>query len=193
MPKVLVRVNTPVYGLGVTERLTKSDWIAHGLRTLTSDGVAGLKVGSMATGLQVSRGSFYWHFEDIADFRSQLLKNWQERTTDQVIRELETEAGPERLKQLLTRAFVARPTVDRAIRSWAAEDEDVAAIVASVDARRIAYIGDLIVAAGVERQRAQRRATFLYWAWLGQTLVMDPRHASLADVEMDDICELFES
>ena len=193
MPKVLVRVNTPVYGRGVTERLTKSDWIAHGLRTLTSDGVAGLKVGSMATGLEVSRGSFYWHFEDIADFRSQLLKNWQERTTDQVIRELETEARPERLKQLLTRAFVARPTVDRAIRSWAAEDEDVAAIVASVDARRIAYIGDLIVAAGVERQRAQRRATFLYWAWLGQTLVMDPRHASLADVEMDDICELFES
>lgn len=193
MPKVLVRVNTPVYGRGVTERLTKSDWIAHGLRTLTSDGVAGLKVGSMATGLQVSRGSFYWHFEDIADFRSQLLKSWQERTTDQVIRELETEAGPERLKQLLTRAFDARPTVDRAIRSWAAEDEEVAAIVATVDARRIAYIADLIVAAGVERQRARRRATFLYWAWLGQTIVMDPRHAFLADVEMDDICDLFES
>jgi AcrR family transcriptional regulator len=193
MAKVLLRVNTPVYGRGMTERLSKADWIAHGLRTLTSDGVAGLKVGSMATGLQVSRGSFYWHFEDIADFRSQLLKSWQERTTDQVIRELETEAGPERLKQLLTRAFDARPTVDRAIRSWAAEDEDVAAIVASVDARRIAYIADLIVAAGVERQRAQRRATFLYWAWLGQTLVMDARHASLADVEMDDICVLFES
>jgi AcrR family transcriptional regulator len=193
MAKVLLRVNTPVYGRGMTERLSKADWIAHGLRTLTSDGVAGLKVGSMATGLQVSRGSFYWHFEAIADFRSQLLKSWQERTTDQVIRELETEAGPERLKQLLTRAFDARPTVDRAIRSWAAEDEDVAAIVASVDARRIAYIADLIVAAGVERQRAQRRATFLYWAWLGQTLVMDARHASLADVEMDDICVLFES
>lgn len=193
MAKALLRVNTPVYGRGMTERLSKADWIAHGLRTLASDGVAGLKVGSMATGLQVSRGSFYWHFEDIADFRSQLLKSWQERTTDQVIRELETEAGPERLKQLLTRAFDARPTVDRAIRSWAAEDEGVAAIVASVDARRIAYIADLIVAAGVERQRAQRRATFLYWAWLGQTLVMDARHASLADVEMDDICELFES
>lgn len=193
MAKALLRVNTPVYGRGMTERLSKADWIAHGLRTLASDGVAGLKVGSMATGLQVSRGSFYWHFEDIADFRSQLLKSWQERTTDQVIRELETEAGPERLKQLLTRAFDARPTVDRAIRSWAAEDEGVAAIVASVDARRIAYIADLIVAAGVERQRAQRRATLLYWAWLGQTLVMDARHASLADVEMDDICELFES
>ena len=193
MAKALLRVNTPVYGRGMTERLSKADWIAHGLRTLTSDGVAGLKVGSMATGLQVSRGSFYWHFEDIADFRSQLLKSWQERTTDQVIRELETEAGPERLKQLLTRAFDARPTVDRAIRSWAAEDEDVAAIVASVDARRIAYIADLVVAAGVEGQRAQRRATFLYWAWLGQTLVLDARHASLAEVEMDDICELFES
>jgi AcrR family transcriptional regulator len=193
MAKALFRVNTLVYGLRVTERLTKSDWIAHGMRTLASDGAAGLKVGSMATGLRVSRGSFYWHFEDIADFRSQLLKSWQERTTDQVIRTLETEAGPERLKQLLTRAFDRRPSADRAIRSWAAEDVEVAAIVASVDARRIAYIADLIVAAGVERPRALRRATLLYWAWLGQTLVMDARHASLADVDMGDICDLFES
>ena len=193
MAKALFRVNTLVYGLRVTERLTKSDWIAHGMRTLASDGAAGLKVGSMATGLRVSRGSFYWHFEDIADFRSQLLKSWQERTTDQVIRTLETEAGPERLKQLLTRAFGAGPAADRAIRSWAVEDEAVAAVVSSVDARRIAYIAGLIVAAGVEPQRARRRATFLYWAWLGQTIVMDPGHASLADVEMDDICVLFES
>ena len=43
----------------------------------------------MATALKVSRGSFYWHFRDIADFRSQILRSWQERTTDQVIRELE--------------------------------------------------------------------------------------------------------
>jgi len=31
----------------------------------------------MATKLKVSRGSFYWHFRDIADFRAQLLRRWQ--------------------------------------------------------------------------------------------------------------------
>ena len=54
----------------MSDRLTKSDWIDHGLRTLANDGPNALKVGPMATTLKVSRGSFYWHFRDIADFRS---------------------------------------------------------------------------------------------------------------------------
>ena len=46
----------------MTDRLTKSDWISHGLATLAKDGANALKVGPMADGLKVSRGSFYWHF-----------------------------------------------------------------------------------------------------------------------------------
>ena len=71
------------------DRLTKSVCIEHGLRTLASGGANALKVGPMAKQLKVSRGSFYWHFRDIADFRSQVLQCWQERTTEQVIRNLE--------------------------------------------------------------------------------------------------------
>jgi AcrR family transcriptional regulator len=123
------------------DRLTKSDWIRHGLRTLAKDGPNALKVGPMSTKLKVSRGSFYWHFRDIADFRSQLLRSWQERSTDQVIQDLDArEAEPDRLKHLMRRAFGGTRNLDRAIRSWAAEDEDVARIVASVDGRRVARI-----------------------------------------------------
>jgi hypothetical protein len=46
------------------DRLTKSGWIRHGLRTLAKDGPNALKVGPMSTKLKVSRGSFYWHFRD---------------------------------------------------------------------------------------------------------------------------------
>jgi AcrR family transcriptional regulator len=177
----------------MNDRLTKSDWIDHGLRTLANDGPNALKVGPMSTALKVSRGSFYWHFRDIADFRSQILRSWQERMTDQVIRDLEAaKAEPDRLKHLLKRAFVEKPRLDRAIRSWAAEDEDVATIVASVDASRVAYIAKLLVAAGVESRRALPRAAFMYWAYLGQAIVMDPRHASIPASALDDISDLFE-
>jgi AcrR family transcriptional regulator len=177
----------------MSDRLTKDDWITHGLRTLANEGANALKVGSMATKLKVSRGSFYWHFRDIADFRSQMLRSWQERSTDQVIRELDaTKAEPDRLKHLMKRAFTAKRNLDRAIRSWAAEDEDVAAVIASVDARRIAYIAKMLVAAGVERQRALSRAAFMYWAYLGQVMVMDARHSSITASAMDDIGALFE-
>jgi hypothetical protein len=121
------------------------------------------------------------------------LRSWQERMTDQVIRDLEAaKAEPDRLKHLLKRAFVEKPRLDRAIRSWAAEDEDVATIVASVDASRVAYIAKLLVAAGVESRRALPRAAFMYWAYLGQAIVMDPRHASIPASALDDISDLFE-
>ena len=193
MPDELAVVNTLVYGAAMNDRLTKSDWITHGLRTLANDGANALKVGPMALELKVSRGSFYWHFRDIADFRSQLLRSWRERSTDQIIRELDAgKDEPDRLKQLTKRAFAAKRDLDRAIRSWAAEDEDVARIVASVDARRVAYIAKLLVAAGVESRKALPRAAFMYWAYLGQAIVMDPRLASIAASAMDDISDLFE-
>src|SRR5882724_1791190 len=193
MADKLAGVNTPVYGAAMNDRLTKDDWITHGLRTLANDGANALKVGPMSDKLKVSRGSFYWHFRDIADFRSQLLKSWQERSTDQVIRELEAEkADPERLKHLMKRAFNVKRSLDRAIRSWAAEDEDVAKIVATVDDRRVAYIAKMLVAAGVESRRALPRAAFMYWAYLGQTMVMDPRHSSIPPLAIDDISDLFE-
>jgi AcrR family transcriptional regulator len=204
MMQRLAEVNTLVYGRAVNERLTKVDWIRHGLRTLANDGANALKIGSMATKLGVSRGSFYWHFRDIAEFRSEVLRSWQDRATDQVIQEIEAESKPERLKQLLQRAFdVTRRspratkdddwTAERAIRSWATEDANVAATVASVDASRVAYIAKLLVAAGVEPQRALSRATFMYWAYLGQVFVMNPRHFSLGATAMDDLGELFAS
>lgn len=188
----------------MTDRLTKSDWIGHGLRTLASDGANALKVGSMAKALHVSRGSFYWHFRNFADFRSQLLRGWRERTTDRVIQALDAEAGPDRLGHLLERAFgdgqgSDRVTLtdewlaERGIRSWAAEDEEVGAVVASVDAGRVEYIANLLVAAGVERQRALARAAFMYWAYLGRAFVMDRRHSSIAASALRDIGGLFET
>ena len=101
-------------------------------------------------------------------------------------------AEQDRLKHLMRRAFAAKRNLDRAIRSWAAEDEDVAKIVASVDARRVAYIAKLLVAAGVQSKQALPRAAFLYWAYLGQAIVIDPRHSSLAESDIEDIGDLFE-
>jgi hypothetical protein len=82
--------------------------------------------------------------------------------------------------------------IEEAIRSWAAEDKDVASMVASVDGRRVAGIAKLLADAGVQGERALHRAAFLYWAYLGQAVVMDPRLKSISAVALDEICDLFE-
>ena len=174
-------------------RLTKQDWINAGLRILATDGASALKVGAMAAALGVSRGSFYWHFKDFADFRAQLLHNWRERTVDQVIREFEDDSGgPGRLQRLVKRAFFGKRGLDRAVRIWAADEPHVAAMVAAVDARRVAYMAQLLIAAGVDVKQAQPRAAFIYWAYLGQAIVMDPATAAIDEAAMDAIAELFE-
>ncbi|MFA7263638.1 MAG: TetR/AcrR family transcriptional regulator [Caulobacter sp.] len=176
----------------MSDRLTKADWIRHGLLTLAKHGPAGLKVGPMAEALKVSRGSFYWHFKDIADFRARLLQGWREVATDQVIQDLDGTAAPDRFRRLMRRAFGMKLTLERAVRAWAAEDRGVAAAVAAVDARRIGHIAALLAASGVNAERAEQRATFLYWAFLGQGLVSSRRHAALTGDAMDEISGLFE-
>jgi AcrR family transcriptional regulator len=177
----------------MTRRLSKQAWLRHGLLTLAGEGHNGLKVGPMATGLNVSRGSFYWHFADIADFRTQLLAAWQDATTDQVIRDLDARAtGPGGLKLLLQRTMRPGRSLERAVRAWAAEDPEAAAAITAMDARRLARVETLLTDAGVPADRAPARAAFLYWAYLGQSVVMDPRHNTIPPEALDDIAALFE-
>lgn len=174
-------------------RLSKSHWIRHGLLTLAGEGAGGLKVGPMAGRLGVSRGSFYWHFRDIGDFRTQLLAAWREATTDQVIRDLDARPpGPGGLQRLLQRTLRPGRSLERAVRAWAADDPEAAAAIAEVDARRLARVEGLLVEAGVPAERAGPRAAFLYWAYLGQSVVIDPRHNTIPPEAIDDIAGLFE-
>jgi AcrR family transcriptional regulator len=174
------------------DRLTRSAWLDHGLRILARQGADALKVGALATGLNVSRGSFYWHFKDISEFRLQLLQRWQERTTDQVIEGIDASvAGAARLTHLMKLAFNEDRSLDRAIRAMASTNDDVAKMVASVDARRVGYMAKWLIEAGVESQRAQPRAEFLYWAYIGQSAVMDPRHSAITELDVDDLSALF--
>lgn len=178
----------------MSKRLTMADWIEHGLKTLARRGPDALKVVPLSAALNVSRGSFYWHFRDIADFRSRLLDAWRERATDRVIAEIEARRGaPDRLESLLLRAFVPGRGLERAVRAWAGHDRDAAAAVAAVDETRLGYITRLLLEAGVARDKAAARATFLYWAYLGQTVASKPAGATLGAAALRDVAALFES
>lgn len=190
-------VNTLVYGCGMDEqatkdRLTRTAWLDHGLRILARQGAAALKVGDLAAGLSVSRGSFYWHFKDIGEFRLRLLERWQERTTDQVLEQTDASTtGAARLTHLMKLAFNEDRSLDRSIRAMASTDPAVAEMVAAVDARRIAYMAKVLVEAGVESRRARPRAEFLYWAYIGQSTVMAPHHSSMTERDIDELGVLF--
>ena len=100
---------------------------------------------------------------------------------------------PSRLSLLLRRTLRPGRGLERAVRAWAAEDPEAAAAVAAVDTRRLARVEALLREAGVAPRHAGPRAAFLYWAYLGQSVVIDPRHNTIDLEAIDDIAGLFET
>lgn len=47
-----------------------------GYTVLAEEGVRALKVERLCQQAGVTRGSFYWHFEDIDNYRAALVESW---------------------------------------------------------------------------------------------------------------------
>ena len=156
---------------GMAARLSKQDWIAHGLEVLKSDGHEGLKADRMVRALDVSRGSFYWHFKDIGDFHGQLIAAWRVGITESVIADLQAlPEGSDPLCELITRVLSVPQRLERAIRLWAGASRKVAEAVAEVDRLRVGFVSEHLQRLGLSKQVALDRAVFLGWAYVGHAL-----------------------
>lgn len=176
----------------MNQRLTQQQWLEGGLDALAKLGPGALKIGFLASRLGVTRGSFYWHFKDLEDYRQQLLERWRSLSTEQIIARLEEQQqGTDRLAALLRRAFLGPRPLERTLRAWAIEDPSVRQIIGEVDEKRIGYVADLLRAAGVNPQAIGYRARFLYWAYLGQSIAPDDAPTGIEAEELDAIGDLF--
>lgn len=154
----------------MTHRLTPDDWIAEGFRGLSETGPAALKAEALARRLETTKGSFYWHFKDVAAFHAAMLATWQDKAVTGIIAALDPlPTAQEKLRRLAAIANDSAPDrfggmlVEPAIRAWSLHDRQVAAGVAQVDADRIAYVADLLAAC----DRPTSLAVLFYGAFVG--------------------------
>ena len=128
-------------------RTPRSSWIDAGLRALAAGGPDAVRIEPLAQALGVSRGGFYWRFEDRGALLEAMLDAWERRSIDDVLERVESEGGDARAKVrragMLTFSRELLP-VDLAIRDWARRDESVAARLRRVDNRRMEYLRSLI-------------------------------------------------
>jgi AcrR family transcriptional regulator len=172
-------------------RLEKTDWLDFALKELAEKGHDALKAQTLASALGVTRGSFYWHFEDLDAFKRDLIGHWTDRTTGEllhaVVRKGEAEA---QLIGLMARAFRSGISMERAVRAWAAADDHVAGLVAAVDWRRIRFAEQLLTALGVAAAEVGPRARLLYWASIGRLMMARPGDQGLSEAEIRDLAAL---
>lgn len=106
-------------------------------------GVAALRVRTLARALGVTLGSFYWHFESLADFKSRLFEYWRVELTERFIRDASasTDDPAEQLLNLMTALDDSRAgRYEAAMRAWAAHEEEAAKRVEEVDRARLDYV-----------------------------------------------------
>ena len=178
-------------GSTMRQKLSAEDWIKAGLKTLAQDGFPALKAEVIARRLNVSRGSFYWHFADIAAFEHAVMERWRDVMAEAIIRDLENvRPARERLPRLLRLAFAAGTALEIAMRAWAASDARARAVVGAVDKRRLSYIEKILSDSGVAAEHNAPRSQIIYWTYLGFALSAKPIGGKARQRLIDQLTQL---
>lgn len=161
-------------------QLTPADWIKAAEQVLIHKSIDAVRVDSLAKDLNVTRGSFYWHFKDREGLLRQLLQAWRDGATEQIIDRFERRniKPRELLRDLLALPFHGNAAKDAAstelaIRAWARRDEMARHFVDEVDAKRQAYIAQCFSALGFDIPESRTRAFMLYSFMLAESLLAD--------------------
>ncbi|MFT4096244.1 MAG: TetR/AcrR family transcriptional regulator [Rhodoblastus sp.] len=169
-------------------RLGREDWINGAMKLLAQSGAASVRVEPLAQRLKVTKGSFYWHFRDLADLQDAMRQEWIRRSTDWVIDRVNAHSGDPaaRFRKLIELAGVKPPPIERAVRAWAAVDTATAKTVRAVDEKRTGFVRDLLLEMGHDKVRAEAIARMLTCFVVGELmcgLTPDPRYnAAIADL-----------
>lgn len=172
--------------------LSSEHWIKAAFRALTEAGAQAIRAERLARTLEVSKGSFYWHFADVPALHAAMLAHWEDLATEQIIAATDSSGGDAqlRLTRLLDMATSERAdaygglATEAAIRDWARHDPAAATVLKRIDARRQDYVAGLFNEAGHDCAAADRAGRLLYAALVGtEHLLQSPRGQVRQDLQ----------
>ncbi|UXA19442.1 TetR/AcrR family transcriptional regulator [Mycobacterium sp. SMC-4] len=146
------------------------DWIQAGYAILAEEGIKALKLDRLCTHLGVTKGSFYWHFTDMAGYRTAMVTAWAElRDRDRRhFGDLVDLLPRRRLSIMMSALLSARQgRLERAMREWARTDPAVAASVRAADLRVLSAVRRAFTDAGFTAEESDLRANATFAAGIG--------------------------
>jgi len=176
-------------------RLSREEWIEAAFDEMCTGGIDALRVEPLASRLGVTKGSFYWHFENRRALHLALLETWEHLGTSAIIDTVEAQSDDpvEQLRALVKVVFAPDDTADKietAIRSWAQLEPLAAEAAARVDERRLDFVAALLRSAGVPAPLARRRSRLMYRTLIGEFLWRSSGGPASTTRELDEIVEL---
>ena len=160
-------------GAPIQERkqLQRFDWLQRALEAFVSEGIDAVRVTRLAHDLGVTRGSFYWHFENREDLIDALVGYWKDKNTAAITQAV---ASADSLADGIFRFFETcidtasfDPRLDLAIREWSRRSPSIRKLVDQEDAARIESLQKYFASFDYSMPDALIRARVLYYSQIG--------------------------
>lgn len=137
-------------------RLSREAWLQQALDILAED-PEHLRIDELAERLGVSKGSFYWHFENRSDFIKAMAEYWRDKYTSDVRDEVF--AAEDHLREILKETLIDKAgRYDLAIRAWARHEPSINPMIREVDKIRLQSLTDIFIEFGFDEAEATTRA-----------------------------------
>jgi AcrR family transcriptional regulator len=155
---------------GSGSRLSADDWIQAGFALLADGGPNALHIDPLCARLEVTKGSFYWHFADLRSYRTALVEAWGS-LRDENRRSFENMAGvdPRERLAVMMQTMVASKhwALERTMRVWAMSDDAVLANVQRSDGGVLRAVRQAFTDHGFAPEDAALRAAVVFAAGVG--------------------------
>lgn len=147
-----------------SDRLSRMSWLDAGQEVLIEDGVGKLRLGALTKRLEVSTGSFYYHFADFDEFLGALARHFSKGQVSEALREAErassTPVGRIRaLAEVSARSRLWK--LDGAMRVWGELDPRAAESVEAAEQLVLDFLESAFVDLGFDRSQARLRSRML--------------------------------
>jgi len=140
-------------------RLSRETWLQQALEILAEDPTH-LRIDELAARLGVSKGSFYWHFENRSEFVYALAEYWRDANTLAVIEAVEPvrQLPEDRLYALMKHLLETDAArFDLAVRAWARHEPDIIPVIREVDRLRTNMVRGIFEDMGFDGLEAEMR------------------------------------
>jgi AcrR family transcriptional regulator len=175
------------YGFSVA---TKNEWIEEAFRVITEKGLSHLTIDLLAANLNLSKGSFYHHFKNLASFKAEMLAHFEWVSTTSLITMVEegdSQTPMQKLERLVELGIEPSPQIGLqvAVRAWATQDpEEVRVVQERLDRVRLDYASSLWREAGCSPEESDFRALHLYLVLIGGRQL----YPTLSTEQLREIC-----
>lgn len=138
---------------------------------MATQGVAAVKVEVLARHLQVSKGSFYWHFKNRQELLEAILQRWENETRKLIEQSQQASTPKEQLIKLFNLVEQMcqsnQPDPEAAIFIWANQDHKIQQRVRILETKRVGYLSKILQDYGFGEKEARHRAEVGYFALMG--------------------------